>query len=96
MSLKEQLVNTSKDHLGSLEIKLNGLLKPVTPRPEFVNTLRQRIQITGQPAWVSRFNNMQFILILVTGVISGVVVVTMLARVLVNLLVSRKKSSEIS
>ena len=96
MSLKEQLVSTSKDYLGSLETKLNGLLKPVTPRPEFVNTLRQRIQITGQPAWVSRFNNMQFILILVAGVLSGVVVVTMFARVLVNLLASGKKSSGIS
>jgi len=95
MGLKEQLVSTSKDHLDSLEARLNGLLKPVTPRPEFVNTLRQRIQITGKPAWVSRFNNMQFILILVTGVLSGVVVVTMIARVLVNLLVSGKKSSEI-
>ncbi len=96
MSLKEQLVSTSKDHLGSLETKLYSLMKPVTPRPEFVNTLRQRIHITGQPAWVSRFNNIQFILILVTGVLSGVVVVTMLARVLVNILVSGKKSSEIS
>jgi CII-binding regulator of phage lambda lysogenization HflD len=95
MGLKEQLVRTSKDHLGSIETKLNGLLKPVTPRPEFVNTLRQRIQITGKPAWVSRFNNMQFIIILLTGVLSGVVIMTMLARVLVNLLVSEKKSSEV-
>lgn len=96
MSLNGQLVNKSNDHLGSLETKLNGLLKPVAPRPEFVNTLRQRIKITEQPAWVSRFNNMQFILILVTGVISGVVIVTMLARALLNILVSGKKSSGVS
>ena len=96
MSLKDQLVSTSKDQLGSLETKLNGLLKPVMPRPEFVNTLRQRIQITSQPAWVSRFNNMQFIVILVAGVLSGVVLVSMLARFLVNLLVSGKKSSGMS
>jgi hypothetical protein len=95
MSLKEQIVNPSKDHLGLLESRLNGLLKPVTPRPEFVNTLRQRIQITGQPAWVSRFNNFQFTVILVTGVLSGVFVVTMFARVLVNILGSKKKSSGI-
>jgi CII-binding regulator of phage lambda lysogenization HflD len=96
MSLKEQIVSTTKDHLGSLESKLNGLLQPVSPRPEFVNTLRQRIQITGQPAWISRFNNIQFIVILVTGVLSGVVLVTMLARFLVNLLTSKKKPSGIS
>lgn len=96
MGFKEQLISTSKDHLGSLETRLNGILKPVSPRPEFVNTLRQRIQITGKPAWVSQFNNIQFILILVTGVLTGVVVVTMLARVMVNLLASGKKSSEVS
>ncbi len=96
MNLKEQIINTSIDRLGSLETKLTGLLQPVSPRPEFVNTLRQRIQITSQPAWVSRFNNLQFIVILVTGVLSGVVLMTMLARVLVNLLISRKKSSGIS
>ncbi|MFH2039974.1 MAG: hypothetical protein ABIJ65_11120 [Chloroflexota bacterium] len=93
MSSKEKLVNTPKDTLGLLETKLNGLLKPVMPRPEFVNSLRQRIQITTQPAWVSRFNNIQFILILVAGVLSGVIVVTMLARLLVNNLVSGKKST---
>ena len=96
MSLKEQLVSTSKDHMGSLETRLNGLLKPVMPRPEFVNTLRQRIQITSHPAWVSRFTNIQFSLILVLGALSGVFVVTMLARLLVNILVSGKKSSGIS
>lgn len=93
MRTKEQLVNTTDDHLGSFETRLNGLLKPVMPRPEFVNSLRQRIQITTQPAWVSRFNNIQFILMLVVGVLSGVVVVTMLARLLVNNLVSGKKSA---
>ncbi len=96
MSLKEQLVSTPEDHLGSVENKLNGLLKPVMPSPEFVNTLRQRIQITRQPAWVSRFNNIQFILILVMGVLSGVIFVTMFARWLVNILVSGKKSAGIS
>jgi len=96
MGFKEQLFKTSKDQFGSLETRLNGLLKPVAPRPEFVNTLRQRIQITGKPAWVGQFNNMQFIVILVTGVLAGVVVVTMLARALVNLLVTGKKSSHAS
>ena len=95
MSLKGQSIGTTKDHLGSLEIKLNGLLKPVTPRPEFVNSLRQRIQITGHPAWVSRFNNIQFIVILVTGVLSIVVLVSMIARVLMNVLRSGKKTSNI-
>jgi hypothetical protein len=96
MSLKEQLVNSSKDHFEALETRLNGLLKPVSPRPEFVTDLRHRIQITGHPAWVSRFNNMQFFLILIAGVISGVLVVTMLARFLVNLLTLGKESSKTS
>ncbi|HBG75142.1 MAG: hypothetical protein A2X25_05190 [Chloroflexi bacterium GWB2_49_20] len=93
MSIREQIVSASKDHLGSLEIKLNGLLQPVKPRPEFVNTLRQRIQITQQPAFIGHFTNIQFLVLMLAGVLSGVVLVTMSARMLVNLLASGKKLS---
>lgn len=96
MSIKDQIVSASKNRLGSLEIKLNGLLQPVKPRPEFVNNLRQRIQITQHPAFISRFTNIQFLVILVAGVLSGVVLVTMGARMLVNLLASGRKSSGLS
>jgi len=92
MNIKEQFVNVSRDQMGKLETKLNGLLKPIAPRQEFVSTLRDRIHVTQNPALIDRFTNIQFILMMVLGVISGVVLVSMGARVLVNLLSFKKKT----
>jgi hypothetical protein len=92
MSIKEQFVSASMDQLGLLETRLNGLLKPVAPRQEFINSLRDRIHVTQNPAIISRFTNIQFVFMMVLSVISGVVLVTMGARVLVSLLSLRKKT----
>ena len=94
MSMQEQIMNASKDHLGRLEIKLNGLLQPISPRTEFVDNLRHRIQVTQTPAFIGRFTNIQFILITLMGVLSGVVLVMMVAKGLVGLLVQKNDSSE--
>lgn len=95
MSIKEQFVSASMDQLGLLETRLNGLLKPVAPRQEFVNSLRDRIHVTQNPAIISRFTNIQFVFMMILSVISGVVLVTMGARVLVSLLSTRKKTSSL-
>jgi hypothetical protein len=93
MSITEQLVSVSKDHLVLLEQKLNGVMQPIKPRAEFVNSLRHRIHVTQNPAIISRFTNLQFIVITLAGVLSGVVLVSIAARVLVNLLTGGKKFS---
>jgi hypothetical protein len=95
MSIKEQFVSASMDQLGLLETRLNGLLKPVAPRQEFVNSLRDRIHVTQNPAIISRFTNIQFVFMMILSVISGVVLVTMGARVLVSLLSTGKKNSSL-
>jgi hypothetical protein len=95
MSIKEQFVSASMDQLGLLETRLNGLLKPVAPRREFVNSLRDRIHVTQNPAIISRFTNIQFVFMMILSVISGVVLVTMGARVLVSLLSTGKKNSSL-
>ena len=69
-----------------IESRLSGILEPVRPNPEFVNTLRERIRVVQQPALIRKFNNLQFIGILIAGLISAVFLVTMLARLLVSLL----------
>jgi len=84
MSIKEQIMNASKDQLGILESKLNGLLKPIAPRREFVNTLRARIHVTNAPAIIGRFTNIQFLVMMILGVLSGVVLVSVGARFLVD------------
>lgn len=93
MSIKEQIIRASKDQLGSLEKKLNGLMTPVAPRQEFINSLRDRIHITQSPAIISRFNNIQFVFLMLLSIISGVVVVTMVARALFSLLSLRKNTT---
>lgn len=93
MSIKEQLVSASRDQLELLELRLNGLMKPVAPRQEFVNSLRDRFHVTQNPAIVSRFTNIQFVFMTLLGVISGVVLVSMGARVLVSLLTSKKRTT---
>jgi hypothetical protein len=94
MSIKEQIVSASKDQLVLLETKLNSLLQPIEPRTEFVSSLRHRIQITQNPAIIGRFTSLQFVVITLAGVLSGVVLVTMVARGLVNLLATSRKISE--
>lgn len=96
MSGKGQKAKGSSDLVGSIESRLSGIMKPVKPNPAFVNNLRDRFQAVQHPAIIQRFNNLQFITILVAGILSVVVLVTMGAKFLVNLLIPRKKSNGIS
>ena len=96
MSGKGQITNGSSDLIGSIESRLSGMMKPVKPNPAFVNNLRDRFHTVQRPAIIQRFNNLQFITILVAGILSVVVLVTMVAKFLVNLLMPGKKSKGIS
>jgi len=82
----EKTIRATKDHLNTLESRLNGLLRPIQPRSEFVTSVRHRLQVTQRPAIIDRFTNLQFVFISLLGVISGVVLVVMGARFLVNML----------
>ena len=96
MSRKGQIANVSNDLVGSIESRLSGIMKPVKPNPVFINNLRDRFHAVQHPAIIQRFSNLQFITILVAGILSVVVLVTMGAKFLVNLLIPRKKSNGIS
>jgi hypothetical protein len=96
MSLKQQFTNTSNDLMGSIESRLSGILKPVKPNPVFVNNLRDRFQVVSHPAMIKRFNNLQFITILVAGILSVVVLITMGIRFLLNILMPGKNSTSTS
>ena len=95
MSLNEQFTNSSSNAVGSIESRLTGLLKPVKPNPAFVDNLRDRFQVVSHPAMIHRFSNLKFITMVVAGILSIVVLVTMGTRVLINLLLPGKKSSNI-
>jgi hypothetical protein len=86
MSTRERLINTSKDRISALEKRLSGLLRPIQPRREFVHSVRQRIQIVRRPSIVNRFTFIQFILIVLAGVISAAMLMVMGTRALLSLL----------
>ena len=96
MSGKGKITNGSSDLVGTIETKLSGIMKPVKPNPAFVNNLRDRFHAVQQPAIIKRFSNLQFITIVIAGILSVVVLVTMGAKFLVNLLMPGKKSKGIS
>ena len=71
MSVARQIVDASKATLNALESRLAGVLKPVPPRKEFVDTLGNQIQIIHQqPTMIYRLTNAHFLLILVAGIVS--------------------------
>jgi len=93
MSLKSQITNASGDLMGSIESRLSGILKPVKPNPAFVDSLKDRFQVVSHPAILHRFNNYQFITIMVAGIISIIVLITMVTRVLINILMPGNNST---
>jgi hypothetical protein len=70
MGVARQIVDASKATLNSLENQLAGVLKPVPPRKEFVNTLGNQIQTIHQPNIVQRLTNTHYLLILLAGILS--------------------------
>ncbi|MFC2064569.1 hypothetical protein ACFLXB_05695 [Chloroflexota bacterium] len=96
MSGKGQINKVSTDLVGKIETRLSGMLKPVKPNPAFVDNLRDRFQAVQHPAIIKRFNNLQFITILVAGILSIIVLVTMGAKFMMKLLLPGKKSTGIS
>lgn len=88
----EDTIRATREHINSMESRLNGLLKPIQPRSEFVNSVRHRLQVTQHPAIIERFSNIQYVFITLLGVISGVVLVVLGARILVTKLGTGKTS----
>ena len=70
MGIARQIIDASKATLSSLENQLAGVLKPVPPRKEFVNTLGNQIQKIQQPTIIHRLTSTQSIIILLAGMLS--------------------------
>ncbi len=86
MNIARQVIDASRDKIAAIEARLSGVLQPIKPRREFVRGLRQRIQIAHQPAIIQSSTNLQFILIALVSVVSGIVLVVMGVRALLSLL----------
>lgn len=77
-----------------LEDKLAGMLRPVSPRKEFVRGLGSRIQSLRRTVARARADTWQFVLLVLAGILSLGVLLAMLGRVLYNLLGVRKQQPE--
>ena len=85
MGVAKQFADASKTRLNSLENRLSGILKPITPRREFVNGLNRRIQDVRRPAIVDRAGQVPFVLLIVAGILSLGVLFAVLLRYLFGL-----------
>jgi len=85
MSKREKFLNASKERLGSIEKHLSGIFQPINPRKEFVNTVRQRIQVIREPNVVNRFTVYQIALVILLGIFILLVLIVMVVRALLSL-----------
>ena len=86
MEAGRRFVEASKSKINTLENRLAGILKPVAPRREFVNSLNHRIQTIRRPAIVDRFSEIKVTLLVIAGIVSFGLLVGVGIRALVNLL----------
>jgi hypothetical protein len=82
----KQLADASVGRISSLENQLSGVLKPIKPRREFVHGVAHRIQTGTQLAFVDRIADWHLIAVMIAGLISLTVVLTIVGRVLLSLL----------
>jgi hypothetical protein len=82
----KKLADASVGRISSLENQLSGVLKPIKPRREFVHGVAQRIQTGTQLAFVDRIADWHLIAVMIAGLISLTVVLTIVGRVLLSLL----------
>ncbi len=71
----------SEEDLAALEAHLAGTLKPVTPPSGLFERLRDHIQIPSRREIRLRLSDWNRLLIVLGGVISGMLLLIMLARV---------------
>jgi hypothetical protein len=90
----KKLSDFSLGKITSVEHRLSGVLKPIKPRKEFVRGIAQRIRTKPRVAFVDRIANWRLIAILIAGLVSLTVFLTVLGRAIVSL-VSKKPNAHI-
>ena len=77
----------SASEFDQIENVMHSSLQPVTPRPEFVEGLHQRLTDPMTPTVrFSRQYSSQFILLIIATVLSGIVFILTATRVIISLI----------
>jgi len=78
--------STSSSEFDQIENVMHTSLQPVAPRPEFVEGLHQRLTDPMNPrVRFTRQYSSQFILLILTTVLSGIVFILAATRVIISL-----------
>jgi hypothetical protein len=91
METQKKSADVSKAQISSMESRLSGTLRPVTPRREFVGGLGRRI--LGDSRGVGLENNVanwHILVLLIAGLASLAMLLAMLARALLALSVKKR------
>jgi hypothetical protein len=80
----------SPENIESLEAHLAGTLRPVTPRKDFVQRLRNSIHLPERAEIVSRLTDWKRLLLVFASVMSGMAIVITIARALYYVFGRRK------
>jgi len=79
--------STSSSEIDRIENVMHSSLKPVDPRPEFVEGLHKRLTDPMNPrVRFTRQYSSQFILLVIASVVSGIVFVLTASRVIISLI----------
>lgn len=81
-------------NVSELEKKLAGTLRPIAPRREFVQGLGKRISGLGNSMRRAGANTWKFVLLILAGLLSLGLLLTLIVRGLWRLLGVRKQGSE--
>jgi hypothetical protein len=86
--------SASSSELNRIEDVMQTSLKPVAPRPEFVQGLHQRLTDPMNPrVRFTRQYSSQFILLVLATVLSGIVFIITASRVIISLIREFKLTS---
>ncbi len=93
-SKMQQLADTSRGKILSMEHRLSGALRPIKPRTEFVHGVARHIRETPRVTLVDRISNMHFTAFLIAILISLAVFVALVGRALLSL-VDKKRLARV-
>jgi hypothetical protein len=84
MFFANRLSEASMAKIASLENRLSGTLKPVTPRKEFVHGLGRQIQSGYRPTLVDKVTQWPLFALLAAALVSVVVFIGFIVHALVD------------
>jgi hypothetical protein len=85
MTNYSKLTNLSEEELDAIEAHLAGILRPVAPRRDFVQSLGGRIHIPPRSEITVRLTDWRKLVLVFSGVLSGALAILTVGRAMYHL-----------